>query len=101
MMILTQILFFDLVPKSVLTRASQVVSRSGEVTYEDVWLFGHREQEASCSFTRIDISPVLSTTAPPQVTTSRKLQRCKWSRSCAELRVGLRQANSYPDVFWT
>ncbi len=47
----------------------QVVSRSGEVAFEDVWLFGHRDPAAFNYFSRIAISPVASTTAPPQVLT--------------------------------
>ena len=51
--------------------AWQVVTKFGEVAYEDLWLFGHREPAASSAVKRIMISPVLSTIAAPQVVTLR------------------------------
>jgi len=45
----------------------QVVTAAGEVAFDDVWVFGHAEADRGCSFYKIDISPVLSTTSPPQV----------------------------------
>jgi len=44
-----------------------VVTRSGDVAFEDVWLFGHRNPGAYQEFMRIIISPVTSTTTSPQV----------------------------------
>ena len=45
----------------------QAVSRSGEVAFEDVWRFGHRDPDTVSYFTRIAISPVANTSAPSQV----------------------------------
>ncbi len=42
---------------------------SGQVEFEDVWLFGHHEPKASRTFILINISPVPSTTAPSQKAT--------------------------------
>ena len=47
----------------------QVVTAAGEVAFEDVWVIAHADAKAVCDFHKIEISPVLSTTAPPQVLT--------------------------------
>ena len=46
-----------------------MVTRSGEVAFEDVWLFGYRDPGASRYFTRIAMRPLTNTTAPAQVAT--------------------------------
>ena len=43
------------------------MTAAGKVAFEDVWVFGHAEADRGCGFQKIEISPVLSTTAPPQV----------------------------------
>ena len=45
----------------------QVVTKTGEVAFDDIWVFGHADADAACDFHKIEISPVLSTTSPPQV----------------------------------
>ena len=47
----------------------QVVSQSGQVVFEDVWLFGYRDAEASQDLTRVWVSPAANTSTSPQVMT--------------------------------